>query len=106
MSLVLIIEDNERNLKLVRDLLQGNGFETIEASTAEAGIELAIARHPDLILMDIRLPGVNGYEALEALKSNAATRSIPVVAVTASVMSGEVDRISHARFDGYVPKPI
>ena len=106
MSRILIVEDNERNLKLVRDLLQGNGFETLDARTAEEGIELAISCIPDLVLMDIRLPGMDGFEALKALRSNDTTRSIPVVAVTASVMSNEVDRITHAGFDGYIPKPI
>lgn len=106
MSRVLIIEDNERNLKLIRDLLQGNRYQTMEARTAEAGVELANSLRPDLVLMDIRLPGMSGFEALKALRANAATQGIPVVAVTASVMSGEVDRIAQAGFDGYIPKPI
>src|SRR5438874_9014886 len=86
MSLILIIEDNEKNLKLVRDVLQVKGFATIEAGTAEEGIQLAASRKPDLILMDIQLPGMNGIDALKHLRSDKATAAIPVIAVTASVM--------------------
>jgi two-component system, cell cycle response regulator DivK len=106
MSLILIVEDNERNLKLVRDVLRVKGFDTIEAGTAEDGIELAAQRRPDLILMDIQLPGMNGIEALKALRGKPDTAAIPVVAVTASVMQQDRTLITQAGFDGYIGKPI
>lgn len=106
MSRILIIEDNDKNLKLFRDALQGNGYETLEAKTAEAGIALASSGNPDLVLMDIRLPGMDGIEALHVLRSDPKTAGIPVIAVTASVMSGDLGRIKEAGFDGFVAKPI
>ena len=106
MSLILIVEDNERNLKLVRDVLQVKGFQTIEAGTAEEGIELAAIRKPDLILMDIQLPGINGIEALKILRGKPDTAAIPIVAVTASVMQQDRTLITEAGFDGYISKPI
>jgi len=106
MSLILIVEDNERNLKLVRDVLQVKGFSTIEAGTAEDGIRLAGERKPDLILMDIQLPGMSGIDALKVLRGDGATAAIPVIAVTASVMQQDRKLITEAGFDGYVGKPI
>ena len=106
MSLILIVEDNEKNLKLVRDVLQVKGYATIEAINAEDGIELASARKPDLILMDIQLPGMSGIDALKVLRSNAGTASIPVIAVTASVMQQDRKQIMEAGFNAYVGKPI
>jgi two-component system cell cycle response regulator DivK len=106
MSLILIVEDNDKNMKLVRDVLQVKGFSTIEAGTAEDGIRLAAERNPDLILMDIHLPGINGIEALKVLRADAATAKIPVIAVTASVMQQDRKLITEAGFDGYVGKPI
>ena len=106
MSLILIVEDNEKNLKLVRDVLQVKGFSTIEAGSAEDGIKLAAERKPDLILMDIQLPGMNGIDALKALRADKATASIPIVAVTASVMQQDRTLIMEAGFDGYIGKPI
>jgi len=106
MSLILIVEDNERNLKLVRDVLQVKGYKTIEATTAEDGIKLAREHTPELILMDILLPGMNGIEALEVLRADPATASIPVIAVTASVMQQDRKMITEAGFDAYVGKPI
>jgi two-component system cell cycle response regulator DivK len=106
MSLILIVEDNEKNLKLVRDVLQVKGFSTIEAGSAEDGIKLAAERKPDLILMDIQLPGMNGIDALKALRAEKATAAIPVVAVTASVMQQDRTLIMEAGFDGYIGKPI
>ena len=106
MSLILIVEDNDKNLKLVRDVLQVKGFSTIEAGTAEDGVKLAAERNPDLILMDIHLPGMNGIEALKVLRADAATSKIPVIAVTASVMQQDRKLITEAGFDGYVGKPI
>jgi len=106
MSLILIVEDNEKNLKLVRDVLQVKGFSTLEAGTAEDGIKLARESKPDLILMDIHLPGMSGIEALKVLRGEAATAAIPVIAVTASVMQQDRKQITEAGFDAYVGKPI
>jgi two-component system cell cycle response regulator DivK len=106
LSLILIVEDNDKNLKLVRDVLQVKGFRTLEAGTAEDGIKLAGAHKPDLILMDIHLPGMNGIDALRVLRADAATAAIPVIAVTASVMQQDRKLITDAGFDGYVGKPI
>jgi len=106
MNLILIVEDNERNLKLVRDVLQVKGYSTIEAGTAEDGIKLALEKKPDLVLMDIHLPGMNGIEALGVLRADPATAAIPVIAVTASVMQQDRKLITEAGFDAYVGKPI
>ena len=106
MSLVLIIEDNDKNLKLVRDVLQAKGHETMEAGSAEAGLELARRRTPDLVLMDIQLPGMNGIEALRRLRAEASTRAVPVIAISASVMQQARREIMAAGFDGFVEKPI
>lgn len=106
MSLVLIVEDNERNLKLVRDVLQAKGYATIEAGTAEEGLELARTRAPGLILMDIHLPGMSGIEALKILRAEAATAAIPVVAITASVMKESVREVMAAGFNAFIEKPI
>jgi len=105
-GLVLIVEDNERNLKLVRDVLGFAGFATLEARTAEAGIELARLQKPDVVLMDINLPGMTGFEALAALRADALTASIPVLAVTAYAMKDDRARILAAGFDGYLEKPV
>ena len=106
MSLILIVEDNDKNLKLVRDVLQVKGYTTLEAGTAEEGIKLASEHKPDLILMDIQLPGMNGIDALGVLRADATTAAIPVIAVTASVMQQDRKLITDAGFDGYVGKPI
>ena len=106
MSVILIVEDNEKNMKLVRDVLQVKGYQTLEAATAEDGIALAQAHSPDLVLMDIQLPGMNGIEALGVLRANPATARIPVIAVTASVMQQDRKLITEAGFDAYIGKPI
>jgi two-component system, cell cycle response regulator DivK len=105
-ALILIVEDNERNLKLVRDLLQVNGYETVEARNAADGVKLALERNPTLILMDIQLPDVDGVATLDRLRSDERTTSIPVVALTAYAMSGDRERLLEAGFDGYLEKPI
>jgi len=105
-KLVLIIEDDAKNLKLVRDLLQFKGFRTLSATRAEDGIPLAAAERPDLILMDIRLPGIDGVAALQKLRTRSETQGIPVVALTASVMKEERERFEAAGFDGLILKPI
>lgn len=106
MPTVLIVEDNERNLRLARDVLAYGGFNTEEATTAEVGIELAAAHLPDVILMDVQLPGMDGMEALAALRADARTRAIPVIAVTAFAMGGDRERMLETGFDGYVSKPV
>jgi len=105
-SLILIVEDNDKNLKLARDLLQHDGFQTLEAATATAGITLAEQHVPDLILMDIQLPDMDGVTALGRLRESAATRSIPVVALTAFAMAADRERLLAAGFDGYLAKPV
>ena len=105
-ALILIVEDNDKNLKLVRDLLQYHGFRTLEADTAAAGIALAGQHIPDLILMDIQLPDMDGVTALGRLRGSAATTSIPVVALTAFAMAADRERLLAAGFDGYLAKPI
>ena len=106
MSLILIVEDNEKNLKLVRDVLQVKGYETLEAGTAEEGLKIARERKPDLILMDIQLPGMSGIEAMKVLRAEPATAAIPVVAITASVMQQDRQEIIRAGFNGFIEKPI
>jgi len=105
-ELILIVEDNEKNRKLVRDVLQFRGYQIIETSTAEEGIRLARDRKPALILMDFHLPGMNGIEALGRLRGEPATRGIPVIAVTASAMTEDKQKILAAGFDGLQTKPI
>jgi len=105
-ELILIVEDNEKNRKLERDILQFHGYRTAEAETAEEGIRLAQATPPALVLMDIQLPGMNGIEALYQLRADPRTRPIPVIAVTASVMTQDRQKIIAAGFDGYQAKPI
>ena len=105
-ELILIVEDNEKNRKLVRDVLQFKGYETVETETAEEGIQLAGQLHPALILMDIQLPGIDGITALGRLRSEPETRDIPVIAVTASAMTHNRQKILAAGFDDYQSKPI
>jgi two-component system cell cycle response regulator DivK len=105
-ELILIVEDNERNRKLARDVLQFKGYRTIETETAEEGIRLAHAEQPALILMDIQLPGMDGITALGHLRGHPETRAIPVIAVTASAMTHDRQKVLAAGFDGYQSKPI
>ena len=105
-ELILIVEDNDKNMKLARDVLRYRGFRTLEAVTAAAGIALAIEHSPDLVLMDIQLPDADGVSALQRLRTEPSTRTIPVVAFTASVMEADRQRLSAAGFDGYLAKPI
>jgi len=103
---ILIVEDDPKSLILTRDLLQVSGFTTIEATDGKQGIELAKARNPDLILMDIQMPEMDGLEATRILKADATTRNIPVLALTAYAMKGDEERILQAGCDGYISKPI
>ena len=105
-ELILIVEDNEKNRKLVRDVLQFKGYRLAEAVTGEEGIRLARELHPDLILMDIQLPGIDGATALRQLRADPATRMIPALAVTASAMIQDRQKIMAAGFEGYQSKPL
>ena len=106
MSTVLIVEDNDKNMKLARDVLQAKGYQTLEAETGEEGVRLAKERKPDLVLMDIQLPGINGIEAFKQLRADPKTARIPVVALTASVTPTDRSAITAAGFDAFVGKPI
>jgi two-component system, cell cycle response regulator DivK len=103
---VLVVEDNERNMKLFRDVLQASGFRTLEASTGERAVELALEQAPDLVLMDIQLPDIDGIEALRRLKADERFAPVPVVALTAQAMEGDRERFLAAGFDGYLSKPV
>jgi len=103
---VLIVEDEPRNLKLVRDLLNVVGYETLEATDGGKGLELARTHKPDLILMDIAIPVIDGIEAMKILKADAKTKNIPVIALTAFAMKEEIENIRAAGCDGYMTKPI
>ena len=105
-ELILIVEDNEKNRKLLRDVLRVKGYQTLETESAEEGIRLAQESRPVLILMDLQLPGMNGIEALGRLRADERTKGIPVIAVTASAMTQSREQIMAAGFDGYQTKPI
>ena len=106
MSLILIVEDNDKNMKLVRDIVRHKGHSTLEATTGEAGVQLATLHRPDLILMDIQLPGIDGIEALRRIRAQPALADVPVIAVSASVMPDDQRHIVNSGFDAFVPKPI
>jgi two-component system cell cycle response regulator DivK len=103
---VLIVEDNAQNMKLARDVLQANGYATLEAVTGEEGVRLALAQIPDLVLMDIQLPGINGIEAFRQVRAEARTRAVPVIAFTASVTPTDRTQVTAAGFDAFLSKPI
>jgi two-component system cell cycle response regulator DivK len=105
-DLILVVEDNEKNLKLFRDVLQAMGYRTLEAATGGQALELAARHGPDLVLMDIQLPDVDGVEALDRLRADERTASIPVLAVTAQAMRGDCERFLRAGFDAYLSKPV
>ena len=105
-ALILIVEDNPRNLKLIRDILQFRGYTTLEAETGEAGVTLARERQPALILMDVQLPGMDGRAATKVLKADLSTQKIPVIAMTAFAMKGDKESLLADGFDGYMSKPI
>ena len=105
-TLILIVEDNEKNRKLIRDVLQVKGYQTLETETAEEGHNVAVKNHPALILMDIQLPGIDGITALKQLRADPITKTIPVIAITASAMSYNRQAMLAEGFDGYQSKPI
>ena len=103
---ILVVEDNERNMKLLRDVLQTAGYRTLEVTTGGRAVELATKHAPDLVLMDIRLPDMSGLEVLGRLRADERTASIPVLAVTAQAMQGDRERFLAEGFDGYLSKPV
>jgi two-component system cell cycle response regulator DivK len=103
---ILVVEDNERNMKLFRDVLVATGYRTLEATTGAQAVELAVEHAPALVLMDIQLPDIDGVEALGRLRADERTSSIPVLALTAQAMHGDRERFLAAGFDGYVSKPV
>jgi len=104
-GLILIIEDEQMNLTLVRDLLKVSGYSTIEATNGEEGVELARTEKPDLILMDIQMPEMDGLEATRILKTDASTSNIPIVALTSYAMKGDKEKVLNTGCDGYLAKP-
>jgi CheY-like chemotaxis protein len=106
MTKVLIIEDNEKNRYLITFILKGAGYEVIEAITGEEGVGMAESLHPDLILMDIQLPGIDGYEATRRIRASPVSRKIPIIALTSYAMTGDRERAIAAGCTGYVEKPI
>ena len=103
---VLVVEDNEKNMKLFRDVLHASGYRTLEAATGERAVELVFEHRPDLVLMDIQLPDIDGIEALSRLRADGRTASMPVLALTAQAMEGDRERFLAAGFDGYLSKPV
>jgi two-component system cell cycle response regulator DivK len=103
---ILVVEDNEKNMKLFRDVLQATGFRTLEAASGSEAVELATEHAPDLVLLDIQLPDLDGVEVLRRLRGNERTGAIPILAVTAQAMLGDRERFLAAGFDGYVSKPV
>ena len=103
---ILVVEDNEKNMKLFRDVLHASGYRTLEAATGERAVEQAFEHRPDLVLMDIQLPDIDGIEALSRLRADDRTASMPVLALTAQAMEGDRERFLAAGFDGYLSKPV
>ena len=103
---ILVVEDNEKNMKLFRDVLHASGYRTLEAATGERAVELVFEHRPDLVLMDIQLPDIDGIEALSRLRADGRTSSVPVLALTAQAMEGDRERFLAAGFDGYLSKPV
>jgi len=105
-STILIVEDNDKNMKLARDILRAKGYDTLEAVNGEDGVRLALQHKPALVLMDIQLPDINGIQAFKRIRANPDTARTPVVAFTASVTANDRSRIGDAGFDGFLGKPI
>lgn len=103
---ILVIEDNRLNMKLVRDVLEFAGYDVVGAGTGEEGVELALGLRPDLVLMDLQLPGIDGTQALHRIQESAGDDMMPVVAVTASAMASDRHAAEQAGFDGFLEKPI
>jgi len=106
MAKILYVEDNFQNKRLVRKILTAKGYEVLEADDGQTGVDMATQESPDLILMDISIPGIDGIEATHLIKTNPNTAHIPVIALTANAMRGDRERFLAAGCDGYLPKPI
>jgi two-component system cell cycle response regulator DivK len=103
---ILVVEDNEKNMKLFRDVLDASGYSTLEAKTGGEAVDMATTHTPDLVLMDIQLPDIDGIQALQRLRADDRTASIPILALTAQAMRGDRERFLAAGFDGYISKPV
>ena len=103
---ILVVEDNQRNMRLFCDVLQASGYRTLEATTGESAVVLALEHEPDLVLMDIQLPDIDGVEALARIRADERSASLPVLALTAQAMEGDRERFLAAGFDGYLSKPV
>jgi CheY-like chemotaxis protein len=103
---ILIVEDNEKNRTLVKDVLEYHGYEVIEAGNGKEGIKIAKENNPDLILMDIQMPVMSGYDAIKILKNNPETKDIKIIALTSFAMKGDKEKIMEEGFDDYIAKPI
>jgi len=103
---VLVVEDNDKNMKLFSDILEAKGYRSLQATSGEQAVELAAEHSPDLILMDVQLPGIDGVEALRRIRDNEHAAAIPVIALTAQAMHGDRERFLEAGFDGYISKPV
>ena len=103
---ILVVEDNERNMRLFCDVLQASGYRTLQATTGESAVALAIDTGPDLVLMDVQLPDLDGVDALGRLRANERSAPLPVLALTAQAMEGDRERFLAAGFDGYLSKPV
>jgi two-component system, cell cycle response regulator DivK len=103
---ILVVEDNERNMRLFCDVLQASGYRTLEATTGEQAVEVVFEHRPDLVLMDIQLPDIDGVEALGRVRADDGFASVPILALTAQAMEGDRERFLAAGFDGYLSKPV
>ncbi|MGC9976934.1 MAG: response regulator [Syntrophales bacterium] len=103
---ILIVEDDPKNLKLIRDLLQIRGYTTLEATDGKQGVDMARAKMPDLILMDIQMPVMDGFEAISILKADPVTKNTPTIALTAFAMQGDREKCMEAGFNDYITKPL
>jgi len=103
---VLVVEDDDLNLKLFNELLQANGYDTLQASDGRDAVDMSRRYRPDLVLMDIRLPGISGLEATQRIKADPETADIPVVAITANAMKGDEQTVLEGGCNGYIAKPI
>jgi len=106
MTKILLVEDNEKNMKLLRDVLTAKGYRVLEATSGEEAVELTLADEPQLVLMDVQLPGIDGVEALRRVRADPRTTGVPVLALTAQAMDGDRERFLAAGFDGYLSKPV
>jgi len=106
MTKILLVEDNEKNMKLLRDVLTAKGYLVLEATSGEEAVELTLADEPQLVLMDVQLPGIDGVEALRRVRADPRTTGVPVLALTAQAMDGDRERFLAAGFDGYLSKPV